>query len=100
MVPRPWVKPSEEVAQQRGDEGDADEAGSVSDSDECCAICFEHRDFVELPCACKVSYCSACWDRALAASVATHGRARCPSCRSVLRVDFDPVAGASWGRDS
>jgi len=55
-----------------------------------CAICFEGWDFVPLPCACQVNYCAACWDRALAASFAACGRPQCPTCRTHLRVDFDP----------
>eukprot|EP00931_Biecheleriopsis_adriatica_P100389 TRINITY_DN75714_c0_g1_i1.p1 TRINITY_DN75714_c0_g1~~TRINITY_DN75714_c0_g1_i1.p1 ORF type:complete len:373 (-),score=59.73 TRINITY_DN75714_c0_g1_i1:154-1149(-) len=57
---------------------------------ECCAICFETAPFVELPCQCNIKYCSSCWDRALATSVTTLGRAQCPSCRSPFKVDFDP----------
>lgn len=64
-----------------------------TDEDEAlCAICFEHKPFLSLPCACKVNYCETCWDRALASSVSLRGRAQCPSCRTVFRVDFDPSA--------
>lgn len=42
-----------------------------------------------MPCRCRTSYCLSCWDRALAASVASCGAARCPSCRSSMSVDFD-----------
>mmetsp|Transcript_42884 Transcript_42884/g.124695 ORF Transcript_42884/g.124695 Transcript_42884/m.124695 type:complete len:342 (-) Transcript_42884:296-1321(-) len=75
----------------KGPEADVMQA---EDSEElCCAICFEQNDFVELPCACKVNYCKHCWDRSLAASFVARGRARCPSCRSFLRVEFDADAG-------
>jgi len=63
------------------------------DEFEACAICFEQKEFIALPCACKVNYCASCWDHALAASVAARGRACCPSCRASLRVDYDPVEG-------
>lgn len=58
-----------------------------------CAICFEALSFlggaVPLPCACRAPFCHTCWDRALAASIAACGLARCPSCRCSMRVDFD-----------
>jgi hypothetical protein len=57
-----------------------------------CAICFEENPPVKLPCACRITYCSTCWDRALAASVSLRGRATCPSCRMHLRIDYDPVS--------
>mmetsp|Transcript_103200 Transcript_103200/g.205075 ORF Transcript_103200/g.205075 Transcript_103200/m.205075 type:complete len:296 (+) Transcript_103200:64-951(+) len=62
-------------------------------AEECCAICFELRPPIELPCACQVDYCATCWDRALASSVTVRGHAQCPSCRSAFRVDFDSHAG-------
>lgn len=62
-------------------------------AEECCAICFEHRPPIDLPCACQVNYCAACWDRALASSVTSRGHAQCPSCRSAFRVDFDAHTG-------
>eukprot|EP00443_Scrippsiella_acuminata_P077444 CAMPEP_0115391018 /NCGR_PEP_ID=MMETSP0271-20121206/10497_1 /TAXON_ID=71861 /ORGANISM="Scrippsiella trochoidea, Strain CCMP3099" /LENGTH=392 /DNA_ID=CAMNT_0002814571 /DNA_START=34 /DNA_END=1212 /DNA_ORIENTATION=+ len=66
-----------------------------------CAICFEHKHFVNLPCACKVNYCGSCWDRALASSVSLRGRAQCPSCRAAFQVDFDPLArGLVFSRDA
>lgn len=61
--------------------------------EECCAICFEHRPIITLPCSCRVSYCAACWDRALAVSIAVRGHAQCPSCRTAFLVDFDPDEG-------
>lgn len=65
------------------------------DDESCCAICFEpQQQFVSLPCACRVNYCAGCWDRALATSVTVRGRAQCPSCRAVFRVDFDADAGS------
>jgi len=63
-----------------------------SDEDSVCAICFEHRPFVNLPCACRINYCATCWDRALATSVTVRGRAQCPSCRSGFRIDFNQDA--------
>jgi len=42
-----------------------------------------------LPCQCKLHYCTSCWDKALANSFGQCGQARCPSCRSLVRVDFD-----------
>lgn len=44
---------------------------------------------MNLPCSCKINYCASCWDRALAASVATGGKALCPSCRTGFHVDFN-----------
>lgn len=44
-----------------------------------------------LPCACHVSYCHSCWDRALAASISACGLAKCPSCRCSMRVDYDTM---------
>lgn len=64
---------------------------------ETCAICFEPITAVcgavELPCHCTISYCPSCWDRHLAQSMATLGEPRCPSCRSVMRVDFEADTG-------
>jgi len=62
-------------------------------NEECCAICFEHRAFISLPCSCRVNYCTSCWDRALATSITVRGRAQCPTCRSDFCVDFNPEAG-------
>lgn len=54
-----------------------------------CAICFDEIvQPVELPCACRVSYCLYCWDRSLAQSFAACGHARCASCRQPVRVDY------------
>lgn len=56
-----------------------------------CAICMEAiSEVTTLPCRCKFDYCQPCWDRALANSFSQCGQARCPSCRSLVRVDFDP----------
>ena len=64
-----------------------------------CAICFETIfEQVPLPCACRVPYCLACWDRALAAAFVDSGNARCPTCRSPVRIDFDPDAAEGRGR--
>jgi len=54
-----------------------------------CAICYEPVwQVAELPCACKVDYCMQCWDRALSQSFQKCNIARCPTCRSPVRVDF------------
>mmetsp|Transcript_76562 Transcript_76562/g.211494 ORF Transcript_76562/g.211494 Transcript_76562/m.211494 type:complete len:319 (-) Transcript_76562:233-1189(-) len=75
--------------------GPASQSGEAeaSTSEECCAICFEHHPFVSLPCSCRVNYCTSCWDRALAMSITVRGSARCPTCRSDFRVDFNPKTG-------
>merc|ERR1712187_95209 len=55
-----------------------------------CTICMESIDEVTvLPCQCKLHYCRSCWDTALANSFSQCGQARCPSCRALVRVDFD-----------
>ena len=62
----------------------------VADAIEC-AICFETLagdDQLPLPCQCRVPYCLKCWDRALAAAFNDVGEARCPTCRTPVRVDF------------
>eukprot|EP00931_Biecheleriopsis_adriatica_P107832 TRINITY_DN82168_c0_g1_i1.p1 TRINITY_DN82168_c0_g1~~TRINITY_DN82168_c0_g1_i1.p1 ORF type:complete len:278 (-),score=44.30 TRINITY_DN82168_c0_g1_i1:23-856(-) len=66
--------------------------GHVEEAAEC-AICFDAvlRTPV-LPCRCKVAYCAACWDRALADSFNACHQSRCPTCRSAVRVDFDAVS--------
>mmetsp|Transcript_25428 Transcript_25428/g.67590 ORF Transcript_25428/g.67590 Transcript_25428/m.67590 type:complete len:338 (+) Transcript_25428:39-1052(+) len=83
---------------------DVHEKGEQEEEEEeetLCAICFEHKQFVNLPCACTINYCGSCWDRALASSVSLRGRAQCPSCRSVFQVDFDPLArGLVFSRDA
>lgn len=66
---------------------------AAAEEEDCCAICFEQRPFISLPCACRMNYCAGCWDRSLAVSVTVRGRAQCPSCRSAFRVDFDPATG-------
>eukprot|EP00930_Biecheleria_cincta_P106116 TRINITY_DN9938_c0_g2_i1.p1 TRINITY_DN9938_c0_g2~~TRINITY_DN9938_c0_g2_i1.p1 ORF type:complete len:344 (-),score=57.41 TRINITY_DN9938_c0_g2_i1:142-1131(-) len=58
-----------------------------------CAICFELGYSTVLPCACKVSYCTRCWDQSLAASFHSCGQARCPTCRGPVHVDFDASSG-------
>jgi len=58
-----------------------------------CAICFETRPFMILPCACKLAYCATCWNRAMAQSVKVRGQAQCPSCRMALCIDLDPDTG-------
>merc|ERR1712224_1105161 len=45
---------------------------------------------VELPCARKATYCTKCWDHALAQSLNSTGEASCPTCRGHVHVDFDP----------
>ena len=67
---------------------------STSDEAEC-GICFDsltEGDRLTLPCQCRVPYCLQCWDRSLATAFNNSGRARCPSCRCPVRVDFDPTA--------
>lgn len=55
-----------------------------------CAICFgDAEQQPQLPCGCTAAYCLACWDRALASSFNACGRARCPTCRSFVRADYD-----------
>lgn len=55
-----------------------------------CTICMETMgEQTILPCQCKLHYCQACWDKALASSFSQCGQARCPSCRAFVRVDFD-----------
>jgi len=56
-----------------------------------CAVCYDTVDIpVErLPCDCKVSYCMPCWDKSLATSFRNDGTARCPTCRSLVRVDVE-----------
>lgn len=71
---------------------DIETHSACSSEDSVCAICFERRPFVNLPCSCKVNYCASCWDRALAVSVTTRGKAQCPSCRSGFHVDFNQDA--------
>ncbi|CAK0857852.1 unnamed protein product [Prorocentrum cordatum] len=74
-------------------------AAAAADEDLECTICFEELSNVggaiPLPCDCKVTYCSSCWDfdRALAASMSVTGRGSCPSCRSAMRVSFDADSG-------
>ena len=65
-----------------------------------CAICFDSigEDAIPLPCSCRVPYCLACWDRSLAVSFNDTGHARCPTCRTPVRVDFDPEAAGGRGR--
>lgn len=64
-------------------------AAESHESGSLCAICFEKRPFVDIPCACKIDYCANCWDRALAVSIRTRRQAQCPSCRSGIDVDFN-----------
>eukprot|EP00931_Biecheleriopsis_adriatica_P083711 TRINITY_DN57379_c0_g1_i1.p1 TRINITY_DN57379_c0_g1~~TRINITY_DN57379_c0_g1_i1.p1 ORF type:complete len:296 (+),score=33.09 TRINITY_DN57379_c0_g1_i1:32-919(+) len=59
-----------------------------------CAVCFDAVSYdTVLPCSCKVSYCSRCWDKSLAASFNSCGQARCPTCRGPVRIDFDATTG-------
>eukprot|EP00929_Paragymnodinium_shiwhaense_P040787 TRINITY_DN21241_c1_g1_i1.p1 TRINITY_DN21241_c1_g1~~TRINITY_DN21241_c1_g1_i1.p1 ORF type:complete len:303 (+),score=63.65 TRINITY_DN21241_c1_g1_i1:122-1030(+) len=81
-------------AQSEGDAAAADPTGGEEAADGTeCAICFEAIGAqlgTKLPCRCVVGYCCRCWDRALAQSFNVAGKARCPSCREPVRVDFDP----------
>jgi len=64
---------------------------NMAESELTCAICFDAFDEpTPLPCACKIDYCTKCWDRALAQSFKSTLHARCPTCRSPVHVDFDP----------
>ena len=64
-----------------------------------CVICFDSIAQAEpLPCRCTVPYCMRCWDRSLAHSFNACGQARCPTCRSPVRVDFDAEANDGRGR--
>lgn len=59
-----------------------------------CVICWEPVEVgATLPCKCAVSYCRRCWDRSLAVGLNSCGRARCPTCRCAVRVDFDTSNG-------
>eukprot|EP00747_Dinoflagellata_sp_TGD_P222784 gnl/TRDRNA2_/TRDRNA2_94469_c0_seq1.p1 gnl/TRDRNA2_/TRDRNA2_94469_c0~~gnl/TRDRNA2_/TRDRNA2_94469_c0_seq1.p1 ORF type:complete len:335 (+),score=55.68 gnl/TRDRNA2_/TRDRNA2_94469_c0_seq1:67-1071(+) len=70
----------------------ADQASCVDPIE--CAICFEHIECVtSLPCSCRVDYCFSCWDRSLAQSFLSCGYARCPTCRTSIRVDYDADTG-------
>ena len=65
-----------------------------------CAICLEpvpDGEIVTLPCRCRVSIHLKCWDLALAEGFKTCGQSRCPTCRCLVRVDFDPDARAGRG---
>lgn len=72
-----------------------------SEEPEECAICFNplaEDERLPLPCSCNIQYCPACWDRALAAAFNDSGQARCPTCRTQVRVDFDPDGAGGGGR--
>eukprot|EP00435_Cladocopium_sp_Y103_P072278 s266_g39.t1 len=62
-----------------------------------CGICTGNLEdlggAIELPCSCTVPYCQQCWDRTLAASLSKVGLPRCPSCRMVVRPDYDAQLG-------
>jgi len=60
------------------------------DDDMQCTICYEQiSEAIHLPCRCKADYCAQCWDKALAKSFNSCAKARCPTCRAPVRVDFD-----------
>lgn len=66
-------------------------AGEATAGEEC-IICFEPippHGRPELPCACRVPYCYACWDKALASAYSEQQVARCPTCRTAVRVMLD-----------
>ena len=72
---------------------DASAQPIADDASDECAICFEAiHERIQLPCQCRVLYCSSCWDHALAASFNDCGHSRCPTCRRPVRVDFDAAA--------
>jgi len=67
-----------------------DENITSKDVEEECTICMEPiYEGTVLPCQCKLNYCLACWDKALANSFGQCGQARCPSCRALVHVDYD-----------
>jgi len=79
---------------QTGQTGQVFQAAlSEQGEEQTCAICFEPQPFITVPCACKVDYCAACWDRALTSSAKARGHPSCPSCRQPFRVDYSTVAG-------
>lgn len=51
-----------------------------------------------LPCNCRIAYCAVCWDRSLAQSFNRCGQARCPTCVTPVRVDFDASGAAGAGK--
>lgn len=60
------------------------------DMDMECTICMEPiSEGTILPCQCKLHYCLSCWDKALANSFSQRGQPTCPSCRTLVRADFD-----------
>jgi len=69
----------------------------VGKEEEPCSVCFcdiaELGGATILPCKCRVPYCHGCWDRCLASSMSSTGNAKCPTCRSVVRVDYDAGVG-------
>jgi len=67
--------------------------GTDDSAGEPCAICFETRPSMTLPCACKAAYCASCWNQAMASSVKRRGQAQCPSCRMAFLIDLDPDSG-------
>lgn len=81
----------------RSDERQQDTTMKEAQHDLTCGICFEDASanggVVSLPCACRISYCSPCWDRALLVKYQQTRRAECPSCRSSMWVDFDAEVG-------
>jgi len=78
-------------AKQAGQAGEACQADQ--EEEQTCAICFESRSFIKLPCACKMHYCSTCWDRCLANSANVRGQPSCPSCRQSFTVDYNEATG-------
>lgn len=70
----------------------------VSGLDEVCIICAESLGgelggALDLPCKCHMAYHHRCWDNCLASTIASTGNATCPTCRSVVRVDYDAQEG-------
>lgn len=65
--------------------------------DDACIICFRSLEelggAIELPCRCAMLYCQCCWDRTLATSLSSVGLPKCPSCRVVIRADYDARQG-------
>jgi len=48
---------------------------------------------IALPCQCRLECCQGCWDTTLAGSIKKGGVPTCPTCRSVIRVDYDSRSG-------
>eukprot|EP00747_Dinoflagellata_sp_TGD_P035991 gnl/TRDRNA2_/TRDRNA2_138204_c2_seq3.p1 gnl/TRDRNA2_/TRDRNA2_138204_c2~~gnl/TRDRNA2_/TRDRNA2_138204_c2_seq3.p1 ORF type:complete len:334 (+),score=55.72 gnl/TRDRNA2_/TRDRNA2_138204_c2_seq3:52-1002(+) len=106
MLSKSWMRATRKkmtfcvAASKKGSGGSSSSTTGPSPPSQCeekdCAICFESLESkggaVKVPCDCQVSYCSDCWDRALAESTNATGEARCPSCRALTEVEYHPTA--------